>query len=194
MHIQLSKGYLLPLLIIMVIFAIDILCLTPATQAPAKDFPSFQTHTLQGQEADERLFAGHFNILCLWVTKDTTSTQLLEALSQWQKEENYAFQLVGLVGDIKDTDPAEKIAYAKDLTSHLPHSFPQLLANDSLSPFLTTITKAPTTFFINEAGQITGQPVIGHEISLIKKEARRLMAADSPQEKQKNRIHTQLFR
>ena len=66
----------------------------------------------------------------------------MEALSQWQQEEDYAFQLVGLVGDIKDTDPADKIAYTKDLTSHLPHSFPQLLANDSLSPFLTTINGA----------------------------------------------------
>ena len=194
MHTRLSKGYLLPLLILVAIFTINIVSLTPTAQAPAKDFPAFQTHTIQGQEANERIFSGHFTILCLWVTKDTASPQLLEILSQWQQEEDYAFQIVGLVGDIKDTDPAEKIAHAKELTNQLPLYFPQLLANDSLTPFLANVTKAPTTFFINETGQIIGQPVTGHEIELIKKEARRLMGADFPEEKQKNRIQTQLFR
>ena len=69
---------------------------------------------------------------------------------------------------------------------------PQLLVNDNMAPFLTTIKAAPTICFVNPYGQLIGQPVTGYETDLIKKEARRLMATDSQSDIDKSLIMKKL--
>ncbi len=187
--------YLLPaLILIILLFAIDIFYLSPTPPQHPATFPSFRTIDLNGQDYDEGIFHGRLTLVCLWVTKDDSSAEILEPLAAWQKTEENSIQLVGLVGDLKDDAPTEKIAQARNITRNLPSSFPQLLTNDSLFPFLSTIKSAPAFVFVNEQGQITGQPVAGWEISLIKKEAHRILSAGSPETQQKNHLQSQLMR
>lgn len=188
------RYFLPPLTLIILLFAIDIFYLSPTLPQSPATFPSFRTRDLNGQEYDESLFHGHLTLVCLWVIKDDSSAEILEALAAWQQTEENPIQLVGLVGDLKDDAPADKIAKAKSMTRNLPSSFPQLLTNDSLFPFLSTIKSTPTFVFVNKQGQITGQPVAGWEISLIKKEARRILSAGSPETQQKNHLQSQLMR
>ncbi|WP_029540682.1 hypothetical protein [Selenomonas sp. AB3002] len=188
------RYFLPPLTLIILLFAIDIFYLSPTLPQSPATFPSFRTRDLNGQEYDESLFHGHLTLVCLWVTKDDSSAEILEALAAWQQTEENSIQLVGLVGDLKDDAPADKIAKAKSMTRNLPSSFPQLLTNDSLFPFLSTIKSTPTFVFVNNQGQITGQPVAGWEIRLIKKEARRILSAGSPETQQKNHLQSQLMR
>ncbi|SEH25563.1 TlpA family protein disulfide reductase [Selenomonas sp. KH1T6] len=185
--------FLPPLILIILLFAIDISYLSPINPQPAASFPPFHTKDLNGQEFDESIFHGHLTLVCLWVTKDNSSAKILEALAEWQRPEGNSIQLLGIAGDLKDDAPVEKIVQARSITRSLPSNFPQLLTNDSLFPFLSTITKAPTFIFVNEQGQITGQPIAGWEMDLIKKEARRILSADSPETQQKNHLQSQLL-
>ena len=194
MNRRILRYFSLPLAIIALLFALDVFCLNPVGQPLAGLFPPFRASSLQGQTYDEGIFSGHLSLVCLWVARDNASAQLLEELSSWQQEENSSLQLVGLAGDIKEDAPAEMISQAKTLTQDLPPSFPQLLVNDSLAPFLATIKTAPAFVFIDKEGKFTGQPIAGFELELIKKEARRLVSADSLEVKTKNYLQSTLLR
>ena len=187
--------FILPLALIALLFAIDVFYLTPLSiEKVPQTFPDFSTTDLEGQTYSEEIFAHHLTLVCLWVTRDPQAVKMLADLAAWQEEEGNDIQLVGLVGDMKEDSPAESLAQAKAISENLPPSFPQLLTNDSLAPFLSAIRSAPTFLFVNEQGQIVGQPVAGWEMELIKKEAHRILSAGSPEAKQKNHLQSQLLR
>ena len=96
--------------------------------------------------------------------------------------------------DVKETDAAEKISAAQSIADACAEHIPHLLVNDEMEGFLKRIRNAPTVCFIDEQGRLVGQPVIGNEPELIRKEAHRLMETDSPQEQLSGKIQTSLFR
>ena len=172
------RYFLIPVTLIFAILALNVFTAKTAVKENLAAFPNFSTIDVNGRPATNEIFAGKFTILVLWVTKDTQSRQLLQTLSDWQRENQDKLQVIGLVGDVKSTDAAEKISLARQITADCP--VPQLLVNDDMTAFLTGIKTAPTICFVNPYGQLVGQPVSGYEIDLIKKEVRRLMTADSP--------------
>lgn len=195
MRKQKSPYFLLPLALIALLFAIDVFYLSPLNiNKVPQSFPNFITTDLKGQTYSEEIFAHRLTLVCLWVTRDPEAVKMLADLAAWQEEESNAIQLVGLVGDMKEDSPAESLAQAKAISENLPSSFHQLLTNDSLAPFLSAIRSAPTFVFVNEQGQIVGQPIAGWEMELIKKEAHRILSAGSPEAKQKNHLQSQLLR
>ena len=172
------RYFLIPVTLIFAILALNVFTAKTAVKENHAAFPNFSTIDVNGRSATNEIFAGKFTILILWVTKDTQSRQLLQTLSDWQRENQDKLQVIGLVGDVKSTDTAEKISLALQITADC--QAPQLLVNDDMTAFLTSIKTAPTICFVNPYGQLVGQPVSGYEIDLIKKEVRRLMTADSP--------------
>ena len=181
---------LLPLTLIFAILAINVLLTPSGTRQTPAAFPKFQTKDLAGQSVNNEIFTGKFTILVLWVIKDNHSRQLLQALTDWQLQESDDMQIIGLAGDVKTTDNDDKIAFAQNVANDFP--IPQLLVNDDMAAFLTTIKTVPTICFVNPYGQLVGQPVAGYEIDLVKKEARRLMAADSQSDTDKSLIMKKL--
>ena len=172
------RYFLIPVTLIFAILALNVFTAKTAVKENLAAFPNFSTIDVNSRPATNEIFASKFTILVLWVTKDTQSRQLLQTLSDWQRENQDKLQVVGLVGDVKSTDAAEKISLARQITADCP--VPQLLVNDDMAAFLTGIKTAPTICFVNPYGQLVGQPVSGYKIDLIKKEVRRLMTADSP--------------
>ncbi len=172
------RYFLIPVTLIFAILALNVFMSKTAVKENLAAFPKFSTIDVNGRPATNEIFAGKFTILVLWVTKDTQSRQLLQTLSDWQRENQDKVQVIGLVGDVKATDAAEKISLARQIMADC--QAPQLLVNDDMTAFLSGIKTAPTICFVNPYGQLVGQPVSGYEIDLIKKEVRRLMTADSP--------------
>ncbi|WP_295159324.1 hypothetical protein [Selenomonas sp. AE3005] len=172
------RYFLIPVTLIFAILALNVFTAKTAVKENHAAFPNFSTIDVNGRSATNEIFAGKFTILVLWVTKDTQSRQLLQTLSDWQRENQDKLQVIGLVGDVKSTDTAEKISLARQIMADC--QAPQLLVNDDMTAFLSGIKTAPTICFVNPYGQLVGQPVSGYEIDLIKKEVRRLMTADSP--------------
>lgn len=171
------RYFLLPLALILSILTINLFSARDTTKPNISIFPKFQTTDLAGNTITNKIFTGKFTILVLWVTRDENSRQLWHFLSDWQQAESDRLQIIGLTGDVKITDDADKINYARQITA--AYSIPQLLVNDDMAEFLTTVRAAPTICFVDATGRLIGQPVTGYEPELIKKEARRLLATDS---------------
>lgn len=168
---------LLPLALLLSILTINVFSAQDTNKQNMLSFPAFQTVDLNGNTITNKIFTGRFSVVVLWVTKDENSRQLWRFLSDWQQTENGRVQIIGLVGDVKSTDDAAKISYARQMAAEFAQ--PQLLVNDDMAEFLTNMRAAPAICFVDATGRLVGQPVIGYEPELIKKEARRLLATDS---------------
>lgn len=171
------RYFLLPLALILSILTINLFSARDTNRHPLSLFPQFQTTDLNGNTITNKIFTGKFTVLVLWVTKDENSRQMWRFLSDWQQTEADKLQIIGLVGDVKSTDDAVKIDNARQITTG--YDIPQLLVNDDMTEFLTTIRAAPTICFVDATGRFVGQPVTGFEPELSKKEAHRLLAVDS---------------
>ena len=68
-----------------------------------------------------------------------------------------------------------------------------LLINDDYMPFLTRLRSAPTVVFIDSAGRLVGQPVVGDEPELVRKEFFRLLEKDSPRNLALQKIQKAIF-
>ena len=195
------KIVLIPLMTVFLLLAVDVFLISRMEEVPsiyqeshALEFPAFRTKDLKGNIVTDAVFRGRFSVVCLWVTQDPAGYELLSSLSAWREASDKPFQLVGIVGDVRETDPAEKISAAQSLAAACAEHIPHLLVNDEMEGFLKRIRNAPTVCFIDEQGCLVGQPVIGNEPDLIRKEVRRLMEADSPQGQAGRKIQDSLFR
>ncbi|MBE6085063.1 MAG: hypothetical protein E7203_06295 [Selenomonas ruminantium] len=175
---------LLPLALLLSILTINVFSARDTNKQNLLRFPAFQTVDLNGNTVTNKIFTGRFTVVVLWVTKDENSRQLWRFLSDWQQAETSPIQIIGLVGDVKSTDDAAKINYAQQMTADFSQT--QLLVNDDMAEFLTNMRAAPAICFVDATGRLVGQPVIGYEPELIKKEARRLLATDSQADRNKS--------
>lgn len=195
------KIFLIPFLTVFLLLVLDAFLISRLDEVPSiyqksqsLPFPEFRTKDLHGNTVTHEIFQGKFSIVCLWVTQDaTTSRELLESLSSWKNACPKPFQLIGIVGDLRDTEPPEKLAVAQEIVGDCPEDVPHLLANDDMEGFLRRIHNAPTVCFVNEHGELVGQPVVGNEPGLIRKEAERLMEMDSLQNEIARKIQNSLF-
>lgn len=65
------------------------------------------------------------------------------------------FQLIGIISDVLEGEDEESIAYASDLIEETGADYPHLLLNESLYyGLLQDVSAVPTTFFLNEKGEI----------------------------------------
>ena len=67
------------------------------------------------------------------------------------------------------------------------------MVNDDFTPFLPKLRSAPTIVFIDGAGRLVGQPVVGDEPDLVKKELSRLLEKDSPRSLALKKIQKAIF-
>ena len=157
-------------------------------------FPAFRTTTLTGRAVTDEIFAGKTTAVCLWVVRDEAGSRAaLEHLSPLSGEQPDNVQFVGLVGDLKTDDGAEKRALAEKIAADCPESFPQLFVNDDFAPFLTRLRAAPTVCFVDGSGRLIGQAVVGDEPELVRKELDRLLEKDSPRSRALRKIQDALF-
>ncbi|MBQ7479362.1 MAG: hypothetical protein IJT01_10815 [Selenomonadaceae bacterium] len=195
------KIFLLPFLTIFLLLLLDAFLISRLDEVPSiyqksqsLPFPEFRTRDLRGNTVTHEIFRGKFSIVCLWVMQDaTTSRELLETLSAWRNTSPKPFQLMGIVGDLRDTEPPERLDVAREIVGDCPEDVPHLLVNDDMEGFLRRIHNAPTVCFVNEHGELVGQPVVGNEPDLIRKEAERLMERDSLQNEIAGKIQDSLF-
>ena len=157
-------------------------------------FPDFRTESLDGRAVTDEIFAGKTTAVCVWTVRDAEiSRAALKRLAAIAEELPENAQFIGLVGDLKAEDSADKRTTAKAIAADCPAIFPQLLINDDFMPFLTRLRSAPTVVFIDSAGRLVGQPVVGDEPELVRKEFLRLMEKDSPQSLALKKIQKALF-
>lgn len=157
-------------------------------------FPAFRTESLDGRVVTDEIFAGKTTAVCVWTVRDAEiSRAALQHLAAIVGELPENAQFIGLVGDLKAEDSADKRAAAKAIAADCPAIFPQLLINDDFMPFLTRLRSAPTIVFVDSTGRLVGQPVVGDEPELVRKEFFRLLEKDSPRNLALQKIQKAIF-
>ena len=192
-----KKLWILPVLTL-VLLAADALLLgrdgAIHVEVAGQPFPAFRTETLDGRAATDEIFAGKTTAVCVWTVRDANmSRAALQKLSAIAAGFPQPAQFVGLVGDLKSGDGAENRAAAQEIAAGASPAFPQLMVNDDFTPFLSKLRSAPTIVFIDGAGRLVGQPVVGDEPELVKKELSRLLEKDSPRSLALKKIQKAIF-
>ena len=192
-----KKLWILPVLTL-VLLAADALLLgrdgAIHVEVAGQPFPAFRTETLDGRAATDEIFAGKTTAVCVWTVRDANmSRAALQKLSAIAADFPQPAQFVGLVGDLKTGDGAENRAAAQEIAAGASPAFPQLTVNDDFTPFLAKLRSAPTIVFIDGAGRLVGQPVVGDEPELVKKELSRLLEKDSPRSLALKKIQKAIF-
>jgi len=192
-----KKLWILPVLTL-VLLAADALLLgrdgAIHVDCAGQPFPAFRTETLDGRAATDEIFAGKTTAVCVWTVRDAnTSRAALQKLSAIAADFPQPAQFVGLVGDLKTGDDAGKRAAAQEIAAGVSPAFPQLMVNDDFTPFLSKLRSTPTIVFIDGAGRLVGQPVVGDEPELVKKELSRLLEKDSPRSLALKKIQKAIF-
>lgn len=155
--------------------------------------PPFRTKDLEGNTVTQDIFTGKFTVVCLWMTQDAAnSRELLTSIQDWRNSAPAPFQLIGMVGDLKDASDEARVSAALSVSNEIP-AVPQLLVNDDLTNLLSRIRHAPTVFFVDRQGNLVGQPVAGNEPILVQKETMRLIKAESEEGKIQKELQNILF-
>lgn len=192
-----KKLWILPVLTL-VLLAADALLLgrdgAIHVDGAGQPFPAFRAETLAGRAVTDEIFAEKMTAVCVWTVRDANmSRAALQKLSAIAADFPQPAQFVGLVGDLKTGDGAEKRAAAQEIAAGVSPAFLQLTVNDDFTPFLSKLRSAPTIVFIDGAGRLVGQPVVGDEPELVKKELSRLLEKDSPRSLALKKIQKAIF-
>ena len=125
---------------------------------------SFETLDIHGNPVkSEDIFSGHkVTMLNIWATTCTACISEMPELMRLNKEfEEKGGQIVGLVFDAVEDD---LITEAQEIASELNIDFVTLLPNDYLRKTFDAMSY-PTTYFLNEKGEIMDEPLMGAKIS-----------------------------
>lgn len=158
----------------------------------AKKFPAFSARDLAGNMVTNDIFNEKITAVNLWTTDCDICREEMPAL--WSLADTLPddTQLIGLAADLRDGD-ATKIALAKKIAANAPKSYKNLVATEDFDALLKDVTQVPTTFFVDDAGNIVGQPVVGGDAQWIRCELFRLRDENSPRTKNLRRIQDALF-
>ena len=123
-------------------------------------FETLDIHDNPVKSAD--IFSGHkATMLNIWATTCTACISEMPDLMRLNKEfEEKGGQIVGLVFDAVEKD---LITEAKEIADELHIDFLTLLHNDYLRETFDAMSYPPT-YFINEKGEIMGEPLMGAKI------------------------------
>lgn len=127
---------------------------------------SFRTYDLQGAPAEETVFSGKkLTMVNVWATFCGYCLQEMPDIAALaDKYADRGFQVIGIVTDTVDIDGTpsqEQIEYARVLAQQTGASYRHLIPSASIMQILSDIQSVPTTFFLDEKGNLVGEPLVG---------------------------------
>lgn len=133
---------------------------TAETEAQEPYILTFEATTIDGEEMTSDIFAdSKLTMINVWATYCNPCLMEMPDLGEIATEYDKAdFQIVGIISDVT-TDAADTdITAAKDLIEDTKATtYPHLLLNQSLYYNLVGATDSvPTTFFVNQEGELLG--------------------------------------
>lgn len=136
---------------------------------------SFETTDVFGSSVKSSdLFSGHkVTMLNIWETTCGACISEMPQLIVLNEElQSKGAQIVGLVYDATDAD---LIAEAKDIVEDMNIPYTNIVPNDELLKIFN-VQSFPTTYFINEKGELVGTPVLGATFKLYRDQIETLLA------------------
>lgn len=117
----------------------------------------FQSQDLDGNEVSSAAFSdSKLTMVNVWATYCNPCLREMPGLGELASEYDAGeFQIIGVISDVMDGSDQEMLEVARDLVAQTGADYPHLLLNESLYyALLTDVTAVPTTFFVNENGEI----------------------------------------
>ena len=118
---------------------------------------AFSATDMDGNEVREAVFSeARLTMVNVWATYCGPCLSEMPELGELAKEyDPEAFQIIGIISDVLEGSGEETMTTAADLIAQTGADYPHLLLNESLYyALLTDVSAVPTTFFINENGEI----------------------------------------
>lgn len=124
---------------------------------------TFEANTVDGEALTSECFSqSKLTMLNVWATYCNPCLNEMPDLGTISTSYDTAdFQVIGIISDVAEDAGDEDIKNAKDLIEQTGANYPHLLLNQSLYINLVgAIDSVPTTFFVNQNGEVLGY-VIG---------------------------------
>ncbi len=118
---------------------------------------TFEAQDLEGNTVTEEVFAeSELTMVNVWATYCnpclSEMPELGELAGEYSSDE---FQIIGIVSDVQEGADLEMTVYAATLVEQTGAAYPHLLLNESLfRAMLSDVSAVPTTFFVNEKGEV----------------------------------------
>lgn len=128
--------------------------------------PTFATKDINGNDVDFSIFSEKkLTVVNVWGTFCGPCIREMPDLADWAKEMDDDVQLIGIVGDINGEADTQHIELAQTIAQKANVEFVNLIPNNDFSGFMATVVAFPTTFFVNQSGDIVGEPIIGANVA-----------------------------
>ena len=112
---------------------------------------------MEGNTISQEVCAGSkLTMINVWATYCNPCLKEMPELGELVQEYDAAdFQLIGIVSDVVEGQDEDALAYAAGLVEETGAAYPHLLLNESLyKGLLAEVSAVPTTFFLNEKGEV----------------------------------------
>lgn len=119
----------------------------------------FEATTMEGETMTSAVFAdSKLTMLNVWATYCNPCLSEMPYLGELSAEyDKSEFQIIGIISDVMEGGDADSIELANDLIEETGANYPHLPLNQSLySSLVGAVTAVPTTFFVNEKGELLG--------------------------------------
>ena len=116
-----------------------------------------EAQDLEGNIVTEEVFAdSRLTMVNVWATYCnpclSEMPELGELAGEYATEE---FQIIGIISDVQEGAELENTVYAATLVEQTGAAYPHLLLNESLfNAMLSGVSAVPTTFFVDENGEV----------------------------------------
>lgn len=118
---------------------------------------SFEGTTTEGETLTSDCFAeSKLTMLNVWATYCSPCLDEMPDLGEIANSYNKSeFQVIGVVSDVMEGGEESQLETAKDLITETHAEYPHLVLNESLyNTLVGGVDSVPTTFFINENGEL----------------------------------------
>ncbi|MDE7187349.1 MAG: TlpA family protein disulfide reductase [Lachnospiraceae bacterium] len=118
---------------------------------------AFETQDLEGNTVTESAFAqSRLTMVNVWATYCNPCLSEMPGLGELAGEYDAGqFQIIGIVSDVQEGAGEEAVEYATALVSQTGADYMHLLLNESLyRAMLGGVSAVPTTFFVDENGEV----------------------------------------
>lgn len=140
----------------------------PAAQETEKAgiLSDFSTTDLEGNAADESVFAGHkLTMVNVWATFCGPCIAEMPELGQLASEyADKGLAIVGLVADVTDSEGAldeTQLQLARDIVAETGANYLHLVPGEGLNNLLSQVSGVPTTLFVDSEGRQVGKAYVG---------------------------------
>lgn len=123
----------------------------------ASEAVAFEGQDLEGNTVSQEICTqSKLTMINVWATYCNPCLNEMPELGELVQEYDTAdFQLIGIVSDVLEGQDEDALAYAADLVEETGADYPHLLLNESLyGGLLAEVSAVPTTFFLNENGEV----------------------------------------